>query len=547
MTHVVTRACCNDAACTAVCPVNCIHPTPDEPGYTTAELLYIDPKTCINCGACVEVCPVDAIVPEEKLAASQWRFLELNARFFDDYTYARPGFVETLPVAGRAPTGEPLRLAVIGSGPAAMYTVEAALEATGGHADIHVFERLPVPWGLVRFGVAPDHQDTKRVVRGFERILAAPQVTVHLNVAVGQHISHDELLRHHHAAVYATGAPEGRALDIPGEHLDGYASATDFVAWYNGDPDAGGLRFDLSGPRAVVVGNGNVALDVARILVSDPEALGRTDIADHALAALRDSAIEEVVVLGRRGPEEAAYSTTELLSLADLSGVDIVVDPADLVGTARSSKAAVAYEFAATHASGTRRRIVVRYLASPLELLGTDRVSGLRIGRNELVTDVDGREVPHATGAIEDLSCGLVLSAVGYRGRGVPGVPFDERRGTFPHVSGRVVDDAGPVPGVYTAGWVKRGPSGVIGTNRSCASETVTALIEDLTAGRLPTPPAGAAELAALLAVSQPESISLTGWQRVDAHERANGHAAGRPRVKIVDTNRMIALGLSGT
>jgi len=551
MTHVITRACCNDAACVAVCPVNCIHPTPDEPGYSTAEILYIDPKACIDCGACVEVCPVDAITPDTKLVASQRRFLDLNARFFDDHSYPRPGFVEPVRVVGRAPTGEPLRLAVAGSGPAAMYTVEAALEATRGHAEIHVFERLPVPWGLVRFGVAPDHQDTKQISRGFERILAAPQVTVHLNVEVGKHISHPELLAHHHAVVYATGAPGDRALDIPGEELDGCASATDFVAWYNGVPGAADRTFDLSGPRAIVIGNGNVALDVARILVSDPGVLAKTDIADHALAALRRSGIQEVVVLGRRGPEQAAYTTPELLALADMPDVDVVVDPADLGagsvsdGT-RSPKVAVAAQFATNRARGARRRIVLRYLASPLQVLGADRVTGLRIGRNELITDADGRQVAHPTGATEDLSCGLVLRAVGYRGRGLPGVPFNDEAGTFRHLSGRVLDDGRPARGVYTAGWVKRGPSGVIGTNRWCAAETVAALVEDLASGRLPAPSAGAAELAALLAERRPEAIGRAGWLRLDAHERAIGHAAGRPRVKVVDTDRMVAIGLSG-
>lgn len=540
MAHVITQACCNDASCVAVCPVNCIHPTPDEPGYARAEMLHIDPETCIDCGACVDPCPVDAIVPDYDLTDANIRFSEINAAYYADPArrcYPPEPSAVPKPQIEVAEPG-PLRVAIVGSGPAACYAAEELLTRRGLDVEVHLFERLPTPWGLVRFGVAPDHQTTKAVTKLFARTAARAGLRFHLNVEVGTHLSHEELLAHHHAVVYAVGAPRSRSLGVPGEELPGSCSATDFVAWYNGHPDFAGATFDFSGERAVIIGNGNVALDVARVLAADVDELARTDIADHALEALAQSKIREVVVLGRRGPAQAAYTVAELLGLSsfEVAVQDDVCDDAAL-------KVAIARELAARPPSGRARRIVLRYLASPVEILGGSRVSGLRIVRNDLV---DGRAV--SSGVTEDLPCGLVLRSIGYRGVPVAGVPFDAERGVLPNTGGRVVDpETGtPLPGVYTAGWAKRGPSGVIGTNKKCAADTIAALLTDYAGRRLRPPAAGADELAALISRRQPMALDYTAWKAIDAHERATGRERGRPRVKVVEVQEMLDIAKRG-
>ncbi|WP_099024549.1 FAD-dependent oxidoreductase [Mycolicibacterium palauense] len=543
MSHVITGACCNDAACVAVCPVNCIHPAPGTAEFATAEILYVDPRTCIDCGACVEVCPVDAVGPDYRLApARAARYRDLSAAFFADYTYDQPGFLDPVPAVL---PGRHLSVGVVGSGPAAAYAVEALLEACPT-VEVHVYERLVTPWGLVRYGVAPDHQDTKNVTRGFERIMDSDQVRVHLNVEVGTHVSHDELMQHHHAVLYAVGASQDRSLGVPGEDLANCHSAREFVAWYNGHPEAAGLNVDLTHRRAVVVGNGNVALDVARVLAMDIDALACSDIADHALAALRRSEIEEIVVLGRRGPAEAAYTTPELLALADTPGVDLVVElPTDPPGPIRTTTARVKAEITAELSnrphSGSRR-VVLRYLTSPVEILGADSVHGIRVVGNELVVDHEGTVRARATQEVDEVECGLVLRAVGYRGAPQDGLPFDAARGVLPHRAGRLMDGEREVTGVYTAGWIKRGSTGVIGTNRGCAQETVASLLGDFAAGRLPNPGATTAELESLLAQRQPLAVTLDGWHRLDVFERTGGRRQARPRVKVVDAAKMASL-----
>ncbi|NKQ56747.1 FAD-dependent oxidoreductase [Amycolatopsis sp. K13G38] len=524
MAHVVTQPCCNDASCVPVCPVNCIHPTPDEAEYARSEMLYIDPETCIDCGACVEVCPVDAIVPDYDLTDDNVRFSEINARYFEDPAH-RDYSPDPADVAKpRIETTEPgpLRVAIVGSGPAACYAAEELLTRRGLDVEIHMFERLPVPWGLVRFGVAPDHQSTKAVTKAFGRTMTRKGLHVHLNVEVGTHVTHEELLAHHHAVLYAVGAPRDRRLGVPGEDLPGSHPATEFVAWYNGHPEFAGTAFDLSAERAVVVGNGNVALDVARVLAADVDDLARTDIADHALEALAASRIREVVVLGRRGPHEAAYTVPELLGL---STFDVVAEYGEAAG---SLKAELVRELAG-RPRRAKKQIVLRYLSSPREVLGQDRVRGLRVVRNELV---DGKAV--ATGETGDIECGLVLRSIGYRGAPLPGLPFDETRGILPNDGGRVR------AGVYAAGWIKRGPSGVVGTNKKCAEDTVAALLEDYLNGRLTAPPTDAGEVDDLIAGRQPLALDYNGWKAIDAHEREAGRAQHRPRVKLVDTQAML-------
>lgn len=547
MTHIITRACCNDAACVPVCPVNCIHPTPDEPDYGTAEMLYIDPNGCIDCGACVDVCPVGAITADFDLPEEYAEFEEINARWFADPAKAAYD-PEPQPRERKRwdPPGEPLRVAIVGTGPAACYAAEEIMSQRGLNAAVDLFERLPTPGGLVRFGVAPDHQDTKAASSSFARTLRRRGVRSFLNTEVGCDISLAQLRSRYHAVLFAVGAMDDRSLGIPGEELTGSHSATEFVAWYNGHPDFADRTFDLGHERAVIIGNGNVALDVARILISDPETLSRTDIADHALAQLRESKVHEVVVVGRRGPLEAAFSTKELLGLASTPGADLVVAPEELhldedqlarVGEASMEK----YKLDRMVGLGTRvpaheRRITLRFLASPEEISGDGRVASIRLVRNELVME-GGRVVAKPAGGAEELACGLVFRSVGYRGRCIEGLPFDDRTGTVPNDSGRVRDPEsdGEQPGLYVAGWIKRGPSGVIGTNKRCARETVATLLADYEAGRL-VAPAEPGDVAEIL----PNHVDLDGWKRIDDQERGAGKEQRRPRVKIPHIDEMI-------
>ncbi|MFZ2178038.1 MAG: FAD-dependent oxidoreductase [Rhodococcus sp. (in: high G+C Gram-positive bacteria)] len=552
MTHIITQSCCNDASCVAVCPVNCIHPTPDEPDYRRAEMLYIDPDSCIDCGACMDVCPVDAIVTDGELTLETEPYAEINAAYYSDQEPGTAGDVGSPAVTVKTPPeAAPLRVAVVGSGPAAFYAAEELLSRRGLYVEVSMFERLPTPWGLVRFGVAPDHPRTKTVTELFQKTARRKGFNFYLNTEVGKHISHEEILAHHDAVIYAVGAPEDRRLGIPGEELPGSHSATDFVAWYNGHPDYVHRTFDLATERAVVVGNGNVALDVARILVSDVATLARTDIADHALEALAASRIKEVVVLGRRGPFQAAFTTPELLALGNLPGIDVTADTAAESGPdgagmggafPASLKSKIIAEYAARERTPGNRLINLSFLRSPVEFFGERSVRGIRISRNRLVDDSHGNVTVEQTGVVEDLECGLVLRSVGYRGRPVPGLPFDSRAGTIPNIDGRVLDpESGqPSKGVYTAGWIKRGPSGVIGTNKLCARDTVTQLLDDHFAGRLQSPSKGQRELDELVEQRQPRRIDLSGWKSIDSHEVSAGILGGRPRVKLVEVDEML-------
>ncbi|NKI44143.1 FAD-dependent oxidoreductase [Streptomyces physcomitrii] len=528
MPYVVTRSCCADASCVLACPVNCIHPAPGEPGFAEAEMLYVDPRSCVDCGACATACPVDALKPHTALTETEQPFLDLNAAYYADDPEPRRTPMALVARQAELPrTG--LRVAVVGAGPAGLYTADELLKNQGVSVD--VLDRLPTPYGLVRAGVAPDHQDTKKVTELFRAIEGQPGFGYRLNVEVGRDLDHEDLVRDYHAVVYAVGASGDRRLGIPGEDLPGSVCATDFVAWYNGHPDRAGAGHRLTGERAVVVGNGNVALDVARVLTADPEELARTDISDEALTALRASGIREVVVLGRRGPGQASFTLPELLALAALDGVDVLVEGAPgeaLAGD--SAKARVLAGLAARRPVPGRRRIVLRFLTAPARILGEDRVTGLEIARTRLHTGEDGtvRAVP--TGEREVLDASLVLRAVGYRGLPVPGLPFDEASGTVPHQGGRVA------PGVYVAGWIKRGPSGFIGTNKTCAQETVAALLDDFTAGRLPEAPGLRGPVRAT-----PGALGLADWRAIDRAERDNGHREGRPRVKLTDTTALLA------
>ncbi|MFI5778032.1 FAD-dependent oxidoreductase [Nocardia sp. NPDC051570] len=535
MAYVITQRCCNDAGCVAECPVDCIRPTPGQPEFATTEMLYIDPATCIDCGSCVPACPVGAIFAEEDLTAPLRRYGEINAEYFHTNPLRADTTAEPAAPA-RLPRGhDPLRVAVIGSGPSACYAAATLLSNPG--VEIDMFERLPTPWGLIRSGVAPDHLGTKDIAEVFESGFVTDAFAYHLNVTVGQHIRLAELLRHHHAVIYAVGAAGDRRLGIAGEDLPGSHPATEFVAWYNGHPEHADRVFDLSGERAVVIGNGNVALDVARVLTLDPAELARTDIADHALTALRDSAVREVVVLGRRAPRQAAYTAGEFLALGQLPGVDVLIEDSGPDDPGADLKYRLLQEYSRNRPTPGHKRIVLRYLASPIALHGADRVRRLEYGRNE-IRCVDGESVPVPTGRTATLDTTLVLRAIGYRGVAMADLPFDEARGVIPNDRGRVLGH----DGVYVTGWIKRGPRGVIGTNRTDAEETVAHLLDDFTAGRLRTPEYGRAELHDLLTERRPDRIDRAGWRAIDTAERRAGQAVGRPRIKLTDTAALLAV-----
>ncbi|MDT5137189.1 MAG: ferredoxin/flavodoxin---NADP+ reductase [Mycobacterium sp.] len=536
MAYVITQNCCKDASCVPVCPVDCIRPLGGAGEFTGTEMLYIDPVACIDCGACLEECPVDAIHYDEDLPPELERFKDINAGYFERHplepdTPAEPAQQRSVPPGS-------LRVAIVGAGPAACYAANALIGVEGLEVDL--FERLPTPFGLIRAGVAPDHQHTKSVVRIFDHVFRNKRFGCHLNIEIGKDLTHDDLLAHHHAVVYAVGASRSRELDIAGENLAGNHSAVDFVGWYNGHPDHADHDFDLSGERAVIVGNGNVALDVARVLLLDPDRLAQTDIAEHALEALLHSNIREVVILGRRGPRDAAFSAGEFLALGHLPGVDVVIDSAELEANSTDDvetelKLQIAREYADKPNNPDNKRIVFRFLTSPAEIIGSECAEGLRIVSNHL--DEDGGLIPgDPSGGTEVIETPLILRSIGYRGSAIEGLPFDEAKGVVLNDRGRVIDDNGnALPGVYVTGWIKRGPRGVIGTNRNCAEETVGNLLDDFDAGLLARGVRGREEIATLLAERGATPVGWDGWRAIDAAERKRGAEASRPRVKFVD------------
>jgi ferredoxin/flavodoxin---NADP+ reductase len=438
----------------------------------------------------------------------------------------------------------PLRVAVVGSGPAGFYAAAALLDAEVS-VEVDMIERLPTPWGLVRLGVAPDHPKLKTVSRAFERIASKPGFRFFGNVEVGRDLSHADLERVYDAVVYAVGSQTDRRLGIPGEDLRGSWSATEFVAWYNAHPDFQDLSFELNVERAVVIGNGNVALDVARMLALTPEELAPTDTTDPAIEAIGESTLRDIAIVGRRGPAQASWTTTELKELGDLAGADVVVDPAELE-LDPASEASLAHDtnarrnmdvlrdFAAREPTGKPVTLRLLFLRSPVALHGEERVESIELVRNQL-EERDGRLVAVPTEEHETIACGLVFRSVGYRGVGLPDLPFDEQRGTLRNDCGRVLDDdREPVPGVYCAGWIKRGPTGIIGTNKKDAMETVALLLEDVQEGRIAHKDEATADaLESLLAERRIRAVLYAGWTSIDELERAAGEKLGRPRVKL--------------
>ena len=455
----------------------------------------------------------------------------------------------------------PLRVAVIGAGPTGFYATEQLLGRKDLVVDVDMFDRLPTPYGLVRYGVAPDHQKIKSVTAVYDRTAAHPRFRFFGNVEYGRHLLLDDLNSHYHQTIFCTGAQTDRPLGVPGEDLAGSYPATEFVAWYNGHPDYTEHRFDLEQEVAAVVGVGNVAVDVTRILLRSGDELARTDIADYALEALRASRVKEVHMLGRRGPAQAAFTNPEIQELTELPHADATALPEEvqLDELSRSvaertrdhttmKKVEILRTVAARPPQGKPRRLILRFLVSPTELLGRDHhVRGMRLVRNRLEATSAGTLVARATGEVEELPAGLVFRSVGYRGVPLPGVPFNEKWGVILNDKGRVLDPETQEPrkGLYTAGWIKRGPSGVIGTNKPDAAETVANMRADLEQGLVLSPDHPQAEaVGALVRERQPHAFSYADWRTLNEIEVGRGRAAGRPRIKFTHVEEMLtALG----
>jgi ferredoxin--NADP+ reductase len=455
--------------------------------------------------------------------------------------------------------GAPLRVAIIGAGPTGYYAADHLFRQPGLVVDIDMCDRVPTPYGLVRAGVAPDHQKIKSVTASFDKVAANPRFRFYGCVELGRDISVEDLRAHYHMVLYTTGAQTDRRMGIPGEDLKSSHPATEFVAWYNGHPDYRDLTFDLSQERAAIVGVGNVAVDVARILSRTPEELATTDIADYALEALRESRVREVYLLGRRGPAQAAFTNPEVKELGELADADVTAVPEEVElddlsraameragDRATQKKVDLLQAYARRAPAGKRRRLILRFLVSPVEVLdnGAGAVGGVRLVRNKLYATDTGTLQPKPTGEFEDLAVGLVFRSVGYKGVPLPGVPFNEKWGVILNEKGRVLDPESkqPVVGEYTAGWIKRGPTGVIGTNKPDAAETVACMLEDLAQDRYLQPASPSRDAAEqLVRQRQPACFSYEDWLRLNELEVQRGKETGRPRVKFTRIEDMQA------
>ncbi|MGL4650860.1 MAG: FAD-dependent oxidoreductase [Caldilineaceae bacterium] len=441
----------------------------------------------------------------------------------------------------------PLRVAIVGAGPSGFYAAGALLKEAGLSVAIDFFERLVAPHGLVRYGVAPDHQNIKSVSKVYDRTAAEATVRYFGNVEFGKDVTLEDLRRHYDQVIFAVGAQADRRLGIPGEDLPNSLSATEFVAWYNGHPDYADLNPDLSCESVVVVGVGNVAMDVARVLAKTVDELNRTDISDAALEALAASKVRDIYVLSRRGPAQVKFTNAEIREFGHLAAADAIVEERELYIDKTSSKSIegdtaaqknIDYlrAYAEIGSRGKPRHVYFRFLISPVEIVaGADgRIAGVRCERNKLVPTDDGDLKAVGTGEFETLPAGMVLRSVGYKGAPLPGVPYNSRAGTITNVDGRVVDtDGKPIPGLYVVGWAKRGPTGVIGTNKPDAMETVNEMIADL-ATLSPAPEPDPDAIQRLFAQRNERVVSSADWETINAAEVSAGKAQGRPRVKIV-------------
>ena len=443
----------------------------------------------------------------------------------------------------------------MGAGPAGFYACEDLLKAG---LEVDLYDVLPTPFGLVRAGVAPDHPKLKTVTRRYEKTAQQPGFRFFGGVDFGSDVTREELLERYHAVVYAVGTPSDNRLGIPGEDRPGSHSATEFVAWYNGHPDYADFEFDLSPSTAVVIGNGNVAIDVARMLVLDPDEIKVTDCADHAISALGSAGVEHVIIVGRRGPAQAAFTNPELLELGELGRADVIVAPEDMELDEASARwleeegdktarrnVEILTEYSQREPRGKSHRIELRFLRSPVEIEGEGDdgpVSAIRLVRNR-IEEEDGRLRAVPTGEEEVIDCGLVVRSIGYRGRPLPGVPFDDRKGLIRNQGGRVTgDDGSPQTGEYVVGWIKRGPSGVIGTNKKDATDTIVKLVEDRDQSKLNEPALADTDIESWLRERVPGLVTWQGWQAIDKHETEAGAPESRPRVKVVRVPEMVEI-----
>lgn len=452
-----------------------------------------------------------------------------------------------------------LRVAIIGSGPSGFYAAEELLVQTQIKISVDMFDALPTPYGLVRGGVAPDHQKIKTVIKVYEKTAARPGFRFFGNVTFGKDLSLEDFQKHYDAVIFAVGAKSDRKMEIPGEELLGSFSATEFVGWYNGHPEYRSLQFDLSCQQVAVVGIGNVAIDVTRILAVDPHELAKTDIADYALAALKKSKVREIYLLGRRGPAQAAFTNQEIRELCQLPGADLVLNPKEMEldelakedlargvgGVIAKNNVQILTEHSQKGSGNQNKKIILRFLVSPVELLGKNgKVTAIKLEKNQLVRGDDGSLKAKGTGQTETLPVGLVFRSVGYKGVPLPGLPYDERKGTIPNEFGRVIDPANkkPIPGLYVVGWAKRGPTGVIGTNKPDSIETVKKLLEDFSITQsLNHPITQSHNIAATLKSKNIRYVTFEEWKKIDAIEIANGKLKNKIREKFTTISEMLS------
>lgn len=539
MAYVVTQNCIGNkhTSCVDVCPVEAFREGP--------EMLFIDPDTCIDCNACVSACPEGAIFPRSMVPADQESFIALNA----ENAKTHPVIRESIQAGQHAVSplaAVPARFAVIGSGPSGFYAAEALMKQLPA-AQVDMFERLPTPFGLVRYGVAPDHPRIKSVTASFERIAELERFRFFGNVQIGRDLTSAELRSHYHGVIYATGGSQSRPLTLPGADSGNIFGSSNFVGWYNGHPDEVALAPDLSGSTAVIIGVGNVALDIARILVLPHEQLAKTDIADDALKALAHSGIDEVRLLARRGPAQAAFTPKELEQLMAIPGLQLLVDPADLELDDATAHQLEQPEYAearqnlsllweiAERPQGEGKRIRFMFYTSPSSFTADGgRVSTVHAQRTELVRNDQGALVARPAEQTLEIPASLVVHAIGYQGSAIDELPFDLGRGVMQHQQGRIHGEADHRD--YVAGWIKRGASGVIGSNRQCATESVQQLIEDLGSSL----PSRAGDIDQLLASRKVDVVSMADWRLLDQHEQARGRIEGRTRRKVVNIAEML-------
>jgi ferredoxin/flavodoxin---NADP+ reductase len=442
-----------------------------------------------------------------------------------------------------------LNVAIIGSGPAGLYAAVELLRRERT-AVVHIYDRLLTPGGLVRYGVSPDHSQRRLISEAYENLaISSGRYFFHGNIEIGKDLTHETLQHHHHAIIYACGAAESRQLGIAGEKLKGSHTASEFINWYNGHPDYSDCDYDLKTHRAVVIGNGNVALDIARMILLGEQRLKRTDIADHALRSISDSTIKEVVILGRRGPNQAGFTLPEILELDQLNDTDIIFENADFSSTShkltltQSMRADAMQNYAGRAQTGRPKKLIFRFLTSPVQINGVDCVDSIRTVKNCVIDDAIGDSAVSPSTEYDIITTGLVVQAVGYRGTRIPDLPYDERKCLVPNIDGRVIDGNHQVlDGTYVAGWLKRGPNGVIGSNKFCSAETINSLLQDWADDKLNHPPSTQKQLISHLRKQGLKPTDLSDWRKINFIEKQTGSTQKRPRVKITSKERMLSI-----